>query len=391
LGMSVSIWNNTILAGANRDDEGGNSAGAAYIFGREETGWVQRAKLMASDSRQRDEFGVSASLYGSTALVGACYDDDDGSASGSVYVFEQDGTTWSQTAKLRATDAAAGDQFGWSVAIEGGTAIVGARNADSESGAVYVFEPYRSVWEEQQEIVATDTSVGDQFGYHSALFGDALVVGAPRDDDQGDRSGAAYVFRRSPAGWSQEAKLLPGDGTEGDFFGHQVALWENRAVVAAIADDGAGGHLATAYVFEKEGTTWTEQAKLVGGATSTLDLGSFATSVACWDGSVLVGARYHERLGPGAGAVDLFQLGESGWMHEETWHGSDTSSWDFFGHAVAIRGGIAAVGAIQPYSTQGDPGAVYVFVPEPSSLFLLLALTAVWLLACVRRRRASKP
>ena len=129
--------------GAYGDDDGGTNSGSAYVFMRSGTFWSQQVKLTASDATAGDYFGVSVSISGDYAIVGAYRDDGDGSDSGSAYVFMRSDTTWSQQAKLTAFDAAAGDEFGFSVSISGDYAIVGAWCDDdggTDSGSAYIFE-----------------------------------------------------------------------------------------------------------------------------------------------------------------------------------------------------------------------------------------------------------
>jgi hypothetical protein len=139
----VSVDGDTALVGASGDDDAGFSSGSAYVFTRSGTAWTQQAKLTAADAASGDQFGYAVSVDGDTALVGARFDDDAGSFSGSAYVFTRSGTVWTQQAKLTAADAAGGDEFGWSVSVDGDTALVGAYLDDdggTDSGSAYVFE-----------------------------------------------------------------------------------------------------------------------------------------------------------------------------------------------------------------------------------------------------------
>ncbi len=170
-------------------------------------------KLTASDAAAGDVFGFSVALSGDTALVGAVGDDDAGSFSGSAYVFVRSGTSWIQQAKLTASDAASNDIFGGSVALIGDTALVGAAGDDdagSVSGSAYVFVRSGTTWTEQAKLTASDAAAGDRFGIAVALNGSTALVVAPNDDDAAFSSGSAYVFVRSGTTWSQQAKLGPG-------------------------------------------------------------------------------------------------------------------------------------------------------------------------------------
>ena len=251
-GHSVALSGDTAVVGARRDDDNGIISGSAYVFVRSGTSWAQEAKLSPVDGAAGDQFGRSVAISGDTAVVGAHGDDDNGSDSGSAYVFVRSGTSWAQEAKLSPVDGAAGDRFGRSVALSGDTAVVGAfRDGDNgnSSGSAYVFVRSGTSWAQEAKLLPDDGAAGDRFGISVALSGDTAVVGAPEDDDNGSNSGSAYVFVRSGTSWAQEAKLLPVDGAAGDRFGRSVALSGDTAVVGAHLNDDKGSRSGSAYVF----------------------------------------------------------------------------------------------------------------------------------------------
>jgi hypothetical protein len=169
----------------------------AVIIGFDVTNPDQVAKLLADDGAADDFFGWSVSVSGDTAVVGASRDGDDGPFSGSACVFTRNGSVWTQQDKLTASDAALGDQFGDSVAVSVDTAVVGALGNDdhgADSGSAYVFTRSGSSWTEQAKVTATDGAADDYFGCSVALSGDTVVVGADWDDDNGEDSGSAYIF-----------------------------------------------------------------------------------------------------------------------------------------------------------------------------------------------------
>jgi len=198
---------------------------------------LQDAKLTASDGASGDEFGVSVSLSGSRALIGASRDDDIGPDAGSVYVFDFNGTSWIQTAKLTASDGAAGDRFGWAVSLLGDRALVGAfgdSDSGSSSGAAYVFDFNGTSWIESTKLVASDGAEDDQFGFSVSLAEDRALVGVVQDDDNGSNSGSAYLFDFDGTSWLETSKLGAGDGAAGDTFGWSVSLSDQRALVGAL-------------------------------------------------------------------------------------------------------------------------------------------------------------
>ena len=158
---------------------------------------TEQAKLTASDAESEDDFGRSVSISGDTAIIGSPFDDDGGSNSGSAYVFVRSGTTWTEQAKLTASDGASGDQFGFSVSISGDTAIIGATKDDGarpDSGSAYVFVRSAGTWTEQAKLTATKAASEDNFGDSVSISGDTAVVGSIGDDDGGSRAGSAYVY-----------------------------------------------------------------------------------------------------------------------------------------------------------------------------------------------------
>ncbi len=239
-GQSVSIDGDYAIVGANGNDDGGS----AYIFKRSGTTWSQQAKLTASDAAQNDDFGTSVSISGDYAIVGAHANDDGGSYSGSAYIFVRSGTNWTEQAKLTASDANGADEFGISVSIDGDYAIVGAYRDDddgSDSGSAYIFVRSGTNWTQQTKLTALDGGVGDVFGYSVSIDGDYAIVGSTGDDDDGSNSGSAYIFVRSGTTWTQQTKLTASDAAASDYFGDSVSFDGDYAIVGSsgIDDDGS--------------------------------------------------------------------------------------------------------------------------------------------------------
>jgi hypothetical protein len=262
-GWSVSLDNDTALIGAYWDDENGAHSGSAYVFTRTSTTWTQQAKLLASDGTTGDYFGYSVSLSGDTAVISAPLDNDNGNASGSAYVFTRTGNTWTQQAKLFAADGDVGDNFGIRVSLADETAIIGASADDDIRGSAYVFTRNDTTWTQQAKLVASDGQSDDFFGWFISLSGDTALIGAPGDSDDGDSSGSAYVFTRIGTIWTQQAKLVASDGHTGDYFGYAVSVCDDTGIVTAPQDDDKGADSGSAYVFTRIGTTWTQQKKLL--------------------------------------------------------------------------------------------------------------------------------
>ena len=248
-GRSVALDGGTIVVGADDDDDGGTDSGSAYIFRTDDGGatYGQVAKLTASDAAAGDSFGVSVAIDGDTIVVGARF----AGTGGAVYVFRTSdgGATYGQVAKLTASDAAAGDIFGFDVAIDGATIVIGARGKDSYTGSAYVFRTTDggATYGQVAKLTASDASSGDDFGLSVAIGGSTVVVGAYCDDDGGTDSGSAYAFRTTD-GWDThtEIKLTASDAAAGDRFGMSVATDGNSVAVGAYYKDDQTG---AAYVF----------------------------------------------------------------------------------------------------------------------------------------------
>ncbi len=284
-GMSLAISGDTALVGAPSTDIGSDmSRGSAYLFVRNGTMWTEQAKVLASDGAAYDQFGRSVMVSGDTALVGAPKDDVGANMDqGSAYIFVRNGSAWTEQAKLVASDGAPLDSFGSAVSVSGDTALVGAmwlQSASQQPGGAYVFVRNGDVWTQQAKLVASDAAPGATVGYSVSLSGDTALVGT-------NDNSAAYVFVRNGTTWTEQAKLVASDGTEGDFFGAAVALWGDTAVVGATHGNAVYLNEGVAYVFMRDGATWTEQSKIF--ASGGRIGGGFGTAVSLSGDTVLIG------------------------------------------------------------------------------------------------------
>jgi hypothetical protein len=260
-GLTVSVSNETIAVGARLEDSREKDGGATYLFQRRSGIWQQVAKLTASDARRGDLFG-RVSIDDDMMVVSADLNDDRGNAAGKAYAFEKRGGKWTEVATITASNAAAGDEFGFALALRSGTAVLGAVGADGhapKSGAAYVFERRRRQWVETARLTASEEATSQLFGFSVSALVDLVVVGAP-----GDRkaTGAAYVFERRNGAWTQTAKLGASDARPQRRFGNSVAATHNSIVVGALTN-GDGTHPGAAYVFERRGGSWSEVTRLV--------------------------------------------------------------------------------------------------------------------------------
>jgi hypothetical protein len=362
-GESVSVSGDTALVGARYDDDNGSASGTAYVFVRSGGVWTEQAKLLASDVAAGDYFGDSVSVSGDTALIGASGDDDSGSVSGSAYVFVRSGGVWTEQAKLLASDGAAGDGFGVSVSLSGDTALIGARYDDDNgewSGSAYVFVRSGGLWTEQAKLLASDGAAQDDFGRCVSLSGDTALVGARYDDDNGSASGSAYVFVRSDGVWTDQAKLLASDGAAQDEFGRCVSLSADTALIGAYADDDNGSVSGSAYVFVRSGGVWTEQAKLLASDGAAGD--GFGVSVSLSGDIALIGAYADDDNGSLSGSAYVFVRSGGVWTEQAKLLASDGAAGDGSGYSVSLSGDSALVGALWDDDNGSASGSAYVFV-----------------------------
>ncbi|MDG2423998.1 MAG: hypothetical protein P8M22_08470 [Phycisphaerales bacterium] len=367
-GCSVAISGTTALIGADGDDDNGYNSGSAYILEQQDDGtWLETAKLTALDGASNDWFGLSVAISETTALVGAYEDDDNGSDSGSAYIFErQPDGSWLEIPKLTASDGAEGDYFGFSVAISGTTALVGAVWDDdngNNSGSAYIFEQQPDgSWLETAKLLASDGAAVDFFGEFVAISGTTALVGARLDDENGDSSGSAYIFEQQEDGtWLETTKLLASDGAESDNFGYPVTLSGTTALVGAYGNDDNGSSSGSAYIFEQQDDgTWLETAKLLASDGAGGDW--FGISVAISGTTALVGAFWDDDNGEKSGSAYIFEQQEDGfWLETAKLIASDGASDDQFGDSVATSGTTAMIGAYRDDDNGTDSGSAYMF------------------------------
>jgi hypothetical protein len=361
-GRSVFISGDYSIVAADLDDDNGYNSGSAYIFRRKGTDWIEEAKLLPHDGAPIDYFGASVCISGEIAVIGANDDDDQGSGSGSAYIFRRGDTSWTEEAKLTPADGAAGDHFGVSVSVSGDYVMVGSFWDDdhgAESGSVYVFRNEGGTWIEEAKLTAGDGSPQDYFGFSVSMSGDYAVVGAYRDDDNGIESGSAYVFRREGATWVEEAKLTAGDGAAIDFFGYSVSISGDYTILGAYHNDEHGANSGSAYVFRREGTSWTEEAKLTASDAEPEDF--FGHSVSISGDYAIVGAFHDDDAGSEAGSAYLFKHEGTGWIEVAKLTASDGEADDAFGLSVSISGDNAIAGALGGNDHGFASGSAYVY------------------------------
>lgn len=360
LGLDVALYGDTALVGAPGDDIGANAGqGSAYVFVRVNGHWSLQAKLTASDGAALDGFGAAVAIYADTALIGADGDDIGANANqGSAYVYTRSGRTWTFQAKLTHAAGAAFDTFGASVALSGDTALIGlpsddlAQPFEIDMGSAQVWVRSAGVWSRQATLLAgsfSNLAPGANFGWSVALSGDTALVGAYRDSigSVANEAGSAFVFVRNGTTWSGQAKLTASASSANANFGNAVAVYGDTALVGAPRDDiGANILQGSAYFYSRNSSgTWSQfggKAVQPDGAIEDL----FGTSVALSGDLALVGAR-NDDIGANAyqGSIYVYARGTSQWVQQQRVTASDGGAGDRFGVSAALYGNTALVGA----------------------------------------------
>ena len=367
-GFSVSISGTKAIVGAPYRILSSNSTGAAYILSFDGTTWTQGPSpliLSASDGQADDSFGFSVGISGDRAIVGAYGEDAGGSAAGAAYVYSLQSGTWQQDAKLVADNAGSSDNFGYSVAISGDTAVIGAFQEDtkaSNAGAAYVFTYSDGSWSQTTMLTASDGGFSDGFGRAVDISSNTIVVGSYSDDDSVSNSGAAYVYTLSGGTWSQTQKLKASDPGSVDNYGLAVAIDANVIVVGAKDEDPGGlSSAGSAYVYELSSGTWSQSAKLSAADAAASD--EFALSVDVSGNNIIVGAPYDDDVASSAGSAYVFRKILGTWKQVRKITASDPSADDKYGYSVAISGKDVIVGApeFDPEDGSTNEGAVYLY------------------------------
>ena len=436
----------TGISGNQRDDSAWDS-GAVYVFARTGNNWSQQAYIKPSNTHTSDKFGFALALGGdgNTLAVGATLEDsnargingnqadDSADAAGAAYVFVRNGSRWSQQAYAKASNADAGDQFGWSVALshDGSTLAVGAQtegsastgvngdqadNSDGDAGAVYVFRRNGTAWTQQAYVKESNAQAGDRFGFSVTLSGDGNTLAAGSYDEDGiakgvngasdegaPNSGAAYVFVRRGATWTQEAYVKASNTVRNIAFGSAVALSADGSTLAVGAVDetnltgGIDGDQSSTpdntvsagaiYVFGRTGDSWRQQAYVKSFNIGPTDLFGVRLAIS-GDGSVLaagapgqpgggrgINANPKDASAPESGAVYVFIRNAGTWSQHAYLKAPNADEYDHFGSGVAMSGdgsrlavasdsedgGSNKVGGDQNDNSLRDSGAVFVF------------------------------
>ena len=356
LGYGCDIDGDYIIGGGPQDDEGGSAAGAAYIFKKTGTSWTQTAKLMASDPNTNDQFGEFCEISGDYAIVGNYQEDAGGTSAGAAYIYKRDtgAETWTQQAKLMASNAGSSDFFGRGVSIDGDYAIVGAPYEDTGgdgAGAAYIFKRSGASWSQQAIILASDAASADEYGWDVSISGDYAVVGARQEDEGGSNAGAAYIFKYDATYPPDDLPPVDSVGTGFNYKRYTALdtsthyvykMWRNSASDWRTPSPASAN---TIKVLKTDSTDWSDN--------DTTDTNPEYVDTTTYSGKVSLG-----QSGPTENyrfSVPTFGR----WSQQQKLIGE--SAGNYFGNAVAIDGDYLAVGAQYEATTATGGGAVYIF------------------------------
>jgi len=448
-GRSVAVSGDTVVIGAFSEDgdaastaaspnDNAENAGAAYVFTRNGNTWTQQAYLKASNAGNDDGFGISVAVSGDTVIVGASSEagdkastaaspNDNQDRAGAAYVFTHNGNTWTQQAYLKASNAIALSKFGEFVAVSGDTVIVGSpgERGDAastaanpninafEAGAAYVFTRNGDTWTQQAYLKAFNADISHNFGRSLAISGDTVIVGATTErgdaastadspNENASAAGAAYIYTRTGTSWTQQAYLKASNAGSFDFFGTSVAISDDTAIVSARAEAGDAASTAAspndnferagaAYVFTRNGNTWTQQAYLKASNTETFDFFGLSVALsgetaiitaATEDGNAASTAASPNNGTSNAGAAYVFTRNGTAWTQQAYLKAPNAGIQDQFGTSVAISGNTVIIGAegesgdaasttANPNDNASKAGAAYIYehLPPPPKPF----------------------
>ena len=356
-GASVDLDNGELIIGApNAFDNSWNPLGTAYHFEFSNSMWDE-TELQASDLVTFDRFGYSVDVDNNRVIVGAYNGEWDGSSfsRGAAYIYEWNGSFWEET-KLIASDSLS-SRYGNAVAIDGDRAIVGSpyKGGNNGNGSVYIYDYDGTNWIESK-VVANDGILyeSDNFGWSVALDGDVAIVGAPKDDANGNEAGAAYVLNFNGTNWTQ-TKLNALDGDSNDEFGYDVDIDNNKIIVGAYHDEDSAYNAGSAYLFEWNGSSWVSN-KILPADLAYGDL--FGEAVAIDGDRFVIGCSEDDDNYTNSGSVYIYDWDGSNWIESKLYQ-SNSAAHRKFGQDVQISGD--RIITSRSYNGSNDSEQAFVF------------------------------
>lgn len=363
-GYAVDLFGSASIVGARREDcLPSTECGAAYLYRWDGANWNPDGKLVASDAAMTDRFGSAVAIDGDRVIVGsptanlAMLAD-----AGAAYAYTYDGMVWGNEAKLVASDGAAGDQFGYAIAIDGDLAVISAVNADGH-GAAYVFRHDGLSWGEEDKLVPGTAAAGDAIGQSVAIDGDVIVVGGMNVNCvAGADCGAAWVFRWDGLNWVEEQKLTAPDAFTGDWFGFAAGVSGNSILISSPVDNCTAGTVCgSIHPFTWDGATWNHGGKIV---PYDQDAGDFFGGSLVVDGTTaLAGGSSNDCIGLNNCGSAYVLLQDGGvWDVDAKFNPPVAEASASFGHAVGLDGSLAVISSrLRDANSLSNSGAAYMY------------------------------
>lgn len=352
-GFSLAISGNTAVVAAPGKTLNGNfQQGQVYVFTRTGDTWTEQQKIVAADGAYNSIFGYVVGLSGDTLVITSPTQQVGENANqGQLYVYTRTGNTWTEQQRLAASDGAAGQQFGQLMAFSGDTIVVGSPlktvGVNALQGQAYVFTRTGTTWAETQMLTASDAAANDFFGFSVAIDGNTLVVGASQKTvGANPAQGQVYVFTRSGTTWSEQQIITAADGSAGNTFGARVGVSGDTLIASAPgATVGTNTTQGKVYVFTRAGTTWTEQQQL--SASDGMANEGFGSALAVSGNNVVVG-NYQKTINTNGqqGQAYLYTRVGTTWTEDQIITAPDGAAGDYFGYFVTIDGSTAMVSAV---------------------------------------------
>ena len=367
-GSSVATHAGKVLVGARLDDSNGGDVGQAHLFDAA-TGNLLQTFNDPTASFFGDEFGASVAMDGDNVLIGAPLDDTNGTNVGQAHLF--DAATGNLLQTFNNPTAAPGDGFGFSVAIVGGNVVIGAPGDDTNGtnvGRAHMFDAHTG------NLLKTfdDPTVtsADQFGFSVAIESGNVLIGAPLDDTNGIAVGQAHLFDVATGNLLQTFND-PTVSVFGDHFGFSVAIEGGNALVGAPVDGTNGTQVGQAHLFDASTGNLLKTFK----DPSITSFDNFGHSVAIEGGNVLIGVPTDDTKGTNVGQAHLFDATTGNLL--KTFNDPGATSFNRFGTSVAIDGGNFLIGAPLDDTNGSNVGQAHLFVPEPSGIVLMIAAMSI--------------
>ncbi len=361
MGRSVAVFGDYAIAGAPFSDVNGTSSGAAFLYKKLSGAWILLSQLTPSDAALEDRFGWSVAIQDSSIIIGAPGSSPLATSSGAVYVFDKIGGVWTETAKVYPAVGESYNEFGTDVDIDGNILIASSpleNGVASNTGATYVFEKVGGVWTEQTKLTASDAGQNDNFGLEIALDDTTVFCGSFGNDALGNNRGAVYMYRRDGGMWAQVDRLNAPDMANGDNFGISVGADQGRLVVGSRRDDDNGNQSGSAYVFSESGGVYSFEQKLIASDGANND--EFGSSVGISGDNVVIGSQKNDDGGQSSGSIYVYEYGTS-WVESTKLIAYDDEADDRYGFSVGVSSTTVLTGARLDDDAGINSGSVYIY------------------------------